>query len=97
MLTDDVDQAREMADKLEKLNQERREIESAMQQQAREIVNKLHLSGTLPMAICLYNDCWHQGIVGLVASRVRERTGRPAVVFAVDGNGALNRGKGPVS
>ncbi len=89
LLADDVDQAREIANKLDKLNQERREIESAMQQQAHEIVNQLHLNGVLPMGICLYNDTWHQGIVGLVASRVRERTGRPAVVFAPDGNGVL--------
>jgi single-stranded-DNA-specific exonuclease len=89
LLADDIDLAREIAEKLDKLNHERREIESAMQQQANEIVNQLHLNGALPMAICLYNDAWHQGIVGLVASRVRERSGRPAVVFAPDGNGVL--------
>jgi single-stranded-DNA-specific exonuclease len=89
LLADDVDQAREIAEELDKLNQERREIESAMQQQANDIVNQLRLNGVLPMAICLYDDDWHQGIVGLVASRVRERTGRPAVVFAPDGNGVL--------
>ncbi len=89
LLADDIDQAREIAKKLDRLNQERREIESTMQQQANEIVDQLHLNGALPMAICLYNDDWHQGIVGLVASRVRERTGRPAVVFAPDGNGVL--------
>ncbi len=89
LLADDVDQAREIAEKLDKLNQERREIESAMQQQANEVVNQLHLNGALPTAICLYNDTWHQGIVGLVASRVRERTGRPAVAFAPDGTGIV--------
>ncbi len=89
LLADDLDQARAIAEKLQKLNQERREIESTMQQQAHDIVSELHLDGALPMAICLYNDAWHQGIVGLVASRVRERTGRPAIVFAQDGHGVL--------
>lgn len=89
LLTDDSDQAHEIAEKLHKLNQERREIESGMQQQANEIVNDLHLNAELPMAICLYDGSWHQGVVGLVATRVRERTGRPAVVFAPDENGVL--------
>ncbi len=89
LLTEDVDKARELAEKLNNLNYERREIEAAMQQQASDIVSRLHLNGVLPPAICLYDESWHQGVVGLVASRVRERTGRPAVVFAPDDSGVL--------
>ncbi len=89
LLCDDVDAARAMADQLDRLNRERREIESRMQQQAREAVDRLQLKDSLPMGLCLYDESWHQGVVGLVAARVRERTGRPAVAFAPDANGLV--------
>ncbi len=89
LLTDDMVRARMHAARLDALNRERRRIEAPMQQQAVEIVNGLHINGELPMGLCLYDESWHQGIVGLVAARVRERTGRPAIVFAEDDNGLL--------
>ncbi len=89
LLSDDVEVAREIAAKLDHLNRERREIESRMQQQAKEAVDDLHLGDGLPMGLCLYDESWHQGVVGLVAARVRERTGRPAIAFAPDANGIV--------
>ncbi|MDH3694847.1 MAG: single-stranded-DNA-specific exonuclease RecJ, partial [Gammaproteobacteria bacterium] len=84
LLTDDLAHARELAEELHNINTERRAIEADMQQQANAIVNKLKHADrdTVPLGLCLYEPEWHQGIVGLVASRVKDRTQRPVVAFA---------------
>ena len=73
--------ARELAERLDSLNRERQEIESGMRDEAMTYVDQLALEETTG-GICLYSDDWHQGIVGIVASRVRERTWRPVIAFA---------------
>lgn len=83
LLCDDPDYARDLAQTLDQLNQERRGIEQEMQQQALELLNQLHLDQThLPAGICLYDASWHQGVVGILASRIKERTHRPVIAFA---------------
>lgn len=83
LLTDDDAAALAMARQLDTLNRERRAIESDMQQQALTAVRSLHLGEAgLPRGLCLYDESWHQGVIGLVASRIKERVHRPVIAFA---------------
>ncbi len=83
LLTDDDTAALAMARQLDTLNRERRAIEADMQQQALAAVRELHLDEAgLPRGLCLYDESWHQGVIGLVASRIKERVHRPVIAFA---------------
>lgn len=82
LLSDKYDDALAIATQLEELNFERRALETKMQNEALSIVDKLQLGKQLPIGICLYDQGWHQGIVGLIAARMKERTSRPIVAFA---------------
>jgi single-stranded-DNA-specific exonuclease len=84
LLGDDPAEARALATKLAELNAERREIEARMQGEALAQVDSLveSLEGSFPAGLCLYDDGWHQGVIGLVASRVKERVHRPVIAFA---------------
>ncbi|PIP78794.1 MAG: single-stranded-DNA-specific exonuclease RecJ [Gammaproteobacteria bacterium CG22_combo_CG10-13_8_21_14_all_40_8] len=85
LLAKDEYQARTLAIELDQLNLTRREIEGAMQQEALAQVQELLSSLTseeTPEAFCLYNPQWHQGVVGLVASRIKEHFHRPVFAFA---------------
>lgn len=87
LLTDDPVRAGAAAARLDELNRERRTIEAQMQQQAMAAVQSLHFeAATLPRGLCLYDASWHQGVVGLVASRVKERIHRPVIAFAPGNN-----------
>lgn len=81
LLTDDMGTAMHHAAILDRINGERREIESTMREQAFQYVDAMD-SRNLPSCVCVYNDAWHQGVVGLIASRVKERMHRPAIAFA---------------
>lgn len=98
LLTDDADEAMRLAHELDRINRERRVIESGMQETALSHLAEDQLSGTMSErnSICLWNQEWHQGVVGIVASRLKERFNRPAIVFApADGNtGEELRGSG---
>ncbi|MFO1393375.1 MAG: single-stranded-DNA-specific exonuclease RecJ [Steroidobacteraceae bacterium] len=84
LLTADASEARELASRLAKLNSDRREIEFRMQQEALAKVDELvaSLEGGMPAGLCLYDAGWHQGVIGLVASRIKERVHRPVIAFA---------------
>ena len=85
LLTDDEARAQELAARLDELNRERRDIEAKMQQEALAVLSHLDFSAddpTLPMALSLFNEDWHQGVVGLVASKVKDRLHRPVIAFA---------------
>lgn len=83
LLADSKSTALTMAQRLDTLNHERRAIEADMQAQAIEAVKTLSLENeVLPKGICLFNPDWHQGIVGLVASRIKDRVHRPVIAFA---------------
>ncbi len=82
LLTDDPARAREQAVRLDGLNRERREIEQGMQQQALVELESALPGGELPYGLCLLREEWHQGVIGLVAARVRERFHRPVIAFA---------------
>ena len=83
--------ARERAERLDALNRERREIERTMQEQALSHLRGLALgeSSALPLGLCLYDERWHPGVVGILAARVKDRYHRPVVAFARDGERAL--------
>lgn len=90
LLCDDLNTARRLAGELDSLNQERKAIESSMQQEALAILQKVEFSEQhLPFGICLFQDDWHQGVVGLVASRIKERFHRPVIAFADAGEGEI--------
>jgi len=83
LLTDAPDQARALAIELDQLNRERRAIEASMQQEALASLAKLQLDDQqLPWGVCLYDDTWHQGVVGILASRIKEKYHRPVIAFA---------------
>ena len=83
-------EARERAETLHRLNRERRDIEQTMEQDALKQLASLSFDATeLPFAMTLYDPDWHQGVIGILASRVRERIHRPTVVFAETGDEML--------
>ncbi|MBR9827820.1 MAG: single-stranded-DNA-specific exonuclease RecJ [Oceanospirillales bacterium] len=83
LLEDDYERALEMARSLDDLNKERRGIEQEMQQQALELLGQLSLNDReLPFGLCLYDEAWHQGVIGILASRIKERVHRPVIAFA---------------
>ena len=88
LLTDDSALASRYAATLDRINSERRHIETKMRDQAFAYVDSLD-DRNLPACVCLYDESWHQGIVGLIASRVRERCHRPVIAFARDDGGDL--------
>jgi single-stranded-DNA-specific exonuclease len=83
LLTDDAAAAQQMARELDTLNRERRGIEAGMQSQALAALENLKLDAAgLPRGLCLYDESWHQGVIGLVAARIKERVHRPVIAFA---------------
>jgi single-stranded-DNA-specific exonuclease len=84
LLAQDIEQARTMAQELDRLNTERRQIEAKMQSEAMTAIRVLRDpgSGIRRAGVCLYDPAWHQGVVGLVASRVKEQLRRPVIAFA---------------
>ena len=85
LLSDDATQARMMAAQLDQLNQERRAIEAQMQEDALVAIESLTLSEDdpgLPVGVCLFQEHWHQGVIGILASRIKDRLHRPVIAFA---------------
>jgi single-stranded-DNA-specific exonuclease len=92
LLTDDDAEALALATRLDALNAERREIEARMQGAALAAVKCLrdpHAEGPTRHGVCLFDADWHQGVVGLVASRIKDRIRRPVIAFARAGDGGL--------
>ncbi|HEY5775785.1 MAG TPA: single-stranded-DNA-specific exonuclease RecJ [Xanthomonadales bacterium] len=91
LLTDDRDEAMALATELDLLNHDRRHRQEKMQQQAldqlKTLLNSLEDEG-LPAGLCLYDEAWHQGIVGLVASKIKDAVHRPVLAFAPEGEGS---------
>ena len=90
LLCDNLGEARMLANELDALNQTRKEIEQGMQAEALTLCEKLERSGeTLPGGLAMYHPEWHQGVVGILASRIKERFHRPVIAFAPAGDGML--------
>jgi len=88
LLTDDAAVADRLATQLDQINRDRQQLESGMREQAFEFVDRMD-SRNLPPCVCVYDPSWHQGVVGLVASRVKDRCHRPVIAFARDHEGQL--------
>jgi single-stranded-DNA-specific exonuclease len=88
LLTDSVSAANDYARILDEINRERRDIESTMREQAFAHVDAMGAQ-RWPSCVCIYDESWHQGIVGLIATRVRERCHRPVIAFARENDAHL--------
>jgi single-stranded-DNA-specific exonuclease len=83
LLTDDDSKALALAAQLDALNQERKVIESSMKQEALSMLDKLAMKETeMAWGLCLYDATWHQGVVGILASRIKDKYHRPVIAFA---------------
>ncbi len=83
LLSESTQEALALANRLDLLNQERKQIEAEMSQQAFKEIDKLQFNQQqVPAAISLYDSSWHQGVIGIVASRIKEKCHRPTVAFA---------------
>ncbi len=91
LITDDESRALQLARELDQINQQRRGIESTMQDQALASLDGVDASDRA--TVCVYHPDWHQGVVGLVASRLKEAWWRPTLAFARTGDDEL-RGSG---
>ncbi len=90
LLADDYDEALQFAVKLDALNRDRKEIEKHMKNKSEEILKNFQFSKEdIPWGICLFQESWHQGVIGILASRVKERYHRPTIIFAPGDNNQL--------
>jgi single-stranded-DNA-specific exonuclease len=87
LLTDDANEADEIAARLDSLNQERRSIEADMQQAA--LVALENIDPTDGYSLALFDESWHQGVIGILASRLKDRFHRPVIAFARAQNGEI--------
>lgn len=91
LLLDDSNAAREAARLLDTLNNERKGIEQEMQAQALQVLTKLiaKLEGDLPKGLCLFDETWHQGVIGILAARIKDKYHRPVIIFACGNDGEI--------
>ncbi|QWF19384.1 single-stranded-DNA-specific exonuclease RecJ [Lysobacter capsici] len=83
LLTENVAQARDIASTLNEINAERRAVQQQMTDEAQAAFARVSIdTQAAPMALCLFDDDWHPGVVGLVASKMKERLHRPVIAFA---------------
>ena len=80
LMTKDAARAAELAQQLDALNRSRREIEAGMQESALALLDTVNVSNSC--TVCLHDASWHQGVIGILAARLRERFHRPAIAFA---------------
>ena len=90
LLTDDPARAAELAGALDAINRERRTVEAGMREQAERLVDRaLAAAGEVDAAFAVYDPDFHEGVVGIIASRLKDRLHRPTFVFALGQDGAL--------
>ncbi len=89
LLTVDGERARELAQQLDRLNRERRDIEEQMKRDALAHLDSLNLQTMTQAGICLYDPGWHQGVIGILASRLKDRYHRPVIAFAPGNEGEI--------
>ncbi len=89
LISNDVDASYSMAQQLDTLNKQRRDIQDGMQQQAMQEVSRMHIATDreMPFGLCLYKADWHQGVIGILASKIKDRLQRPVIAFARDDEG----------
>jgi single-stranded-DNA-specific exonuclease len=91
LLTEDIELAEQLAEQLDELNRDRKEIEAQMKNEAMSLLNEMKALDEkhLPAGVCLFEKYWHQGVIGILASRIKDRLHRPVVAFASAGNGEI--------
>ena len=89
LLTDDATRAHELAAMLDAINRERREVEAGMNERSQALLERLPADAEAPPAVVLYDADFHEGVVGIVAGRVKDRLHRPTFVFARSADGLL--------
>lgn len=91
LLSDDAAKAHSIAQQLDEINFARRDIEADMKQQAMTILDGMHLdeNNNLPFGLCLFDKDFHEGVVGIIASRIKDKWNRPVIVFAKTDDGLL--------
>ncbi|MBQ0720690.1 MAG: single-stranded-DNA-specific exonuclease RecJ [Gammaproteobacteria bacterium] len=90
LLSEDPAEAKQLALQLDELNRDRRLIEADMQSEALALLAELNFDAdNMPWGVCLYDQGWHQGVVGLLASRIKDKLHRPVVAFAEGGDDEL--------
>lgn len=86
LLSDEYTEAEALARRLNELNDERRQIEMEMKEQAMQAIeslgSKISNQAALPVALCLWDETWHQGVIGILAGRLKERYHRPVIAFS---------------
>ncbi|MGH8751841.1 MAG: single-stranded-DNA-specific exonuclease RecJ [Burkholderiales bacterium] len=87
LLSDDVLRADEIARQLDALNRERREIEAGMQESALAVLEKMQFADS--SSVCLYDPAWHQGVIGILAARIKDKLHRPVIAFARGNDGEI--------
>ncbi len=90
LLTNDINEATDYAAMLDDINKQRREVEQDMQTQALSMLETMLFDNEdLPLGYCLFDEHWHQGVIGLLASRIKERQHRPVIAFAPGNEGEI--------
>lgn len=93
LLADNRDEALRLARELDNFNRERRSIEREMKTQAQDLLASMSLDVEgLPWGLALFDEDWHQGVIGILAARIREQTHRPTIAFAPDDDGQHLKG-----
>ena len=91
LLSEDAAEARHIAGQLDALNQDRKEVEGQIKQEAMLLLSEMKLLDDKPgmSGVCLYDAGWHQGVIGILAARIKDRLHRPVIVFAPAENGEI--------
>jgi single-stranded-DNA-specific exonuclease len=91
LMSDNIHAARRMASELDGLNQTRKDIEEGMKQEALAFCERLQISdkAALPYGLALFQRDWHQGVIGILASRIKDKFHRPVIAFADGGEGTI--------
>ncbi|HDM8068381.1 single-stranded-DNA-specific exonuclease RecJ [Vibrio harveyi] len=91
LMCNNIHAARRMASELDGLNQTRKEIEEGMKQEAMAFCERLQFgeNSELPYGLALFQRDWHQGVIGILASRIKEKFHRPVIAFADGGEGTI--------
>ncbi|MBL8258213.1 MAG: single-stranded-DNA-specific exonuclease RecJ [Candidatus Competibacteraceae bacterium] len=90
LLSDDPEAARHIARRLDEINRQRGELTADIHAQALERIEGIaRAPADLPFGLCLYDPDWHQGVIGIIAGRLKDRLHRPVIVFAPDREGRI--------
>ncbi|GAW85988.1 single-stranded-DNA-specific exonuclease [Bathymodiolus platifrons methanotrophic gill symbiont] len=83
--------AKKLAQQMDELNSDRREVEGQMKQEAMSLLKDMNVLDEqhLTAGVCIYNEDWHQGVIGILASRIKDRLNRPVIAFANAGDGEV--------